>query len=91
MTDQKPVIYVVEDDEETRRATELLLSVSGFATSCFESAESLLQSSATLNQLATLPCVCVLADLRLPELNGLQLSQRQRPEGNAPIRIHAAT
>lgn len=83
MTDQKPAIYVVEDDEETRRATELLLSVSGFATSCFESAESFLQSSAALNQLATLPYTCVLADLRLPGLNGLQLFQRLRNSGIA--------
>lgn len=83
MTDQQSAIYVVEDDEETRRATELLLSVFGFATSCFESAESLLDSSATLNQLATSHCACVLADLRLPGLNGLQLFQQLRQAGIA--------
>lgn len=83
MADQESAIFVIEDDVETRRATELLLSVSGFATSCFESAESLLQSSATLDQLSTLPCACVLADLRLPGLNGLQLFQRLRHNGIA--------
>jgi two-component system response regulator FixJ len=83
MTEQQPTIFVVEDDLETRNATELLLSVSGFTTTCFESAESLLDSSESLTHLAASHCVCVLADLRLPGLNGLQLFQRLRNDGIA--------
>lgn len=83
MTEQPPTIFVIEDDLETRNATELLLSVSGFATSCFESAESLLDSAESLTRLAASHCVCVLADLRLPGLNGLQLFQRLRNDGIA--------
>ena len=81
MSEQQSTIYVVENDEETRNATELLLSVSGFRTSCFDSAESLLDSPASLNQLSTVGPACVLADLRLPGLNGLQLFQRLRHVG----------
>ena len=83
MTEQPPTVFVIEDDLETRNATELLLSVSGFATLCFESAESLLDSAESLARLTTSHCVCVLADLRLPGLNGLQLFQRLRNDGIA--------
>ena len=86
MTEQQPTIFVIEDDPETRNATELLLTLSGFTTTCFESAESLLNSTESLNQLAASHRDCVLADLRLPGLNGLQLFQRLRHDGiTAPV------
>jgi FixJ family two-component response regulator len=81
MTEQKPTIYVVEDDLETRKSTELLFSLSGFTTLCFESAESMLDSAESMTQLATSHCGCVLADLRLPGMNGLQLFHRLRRDG----------
>ena len=81
MTEHLPTIYVIEDDLKTRNATELLLSVCGFATACFESAESLLESPESLAQLAASHNDCVLADLRLPGLSGLQLFQRLRRDG----------
>lgn len=84
MTEQLSEIYIIEDDEESRCATELLLSVSGFKTWSFDSAESLLDSPEALNQLSTASNACVLADLRLPGMNGLQLFQWLR---NAEIAV----
>ena len=78
MTNQQSMIFVIEDDEETRKATELLLSVSGFKTSCFDSAEALLDCAVAMENLADSAAACVLADLRLPGMNGLQLFQRLR-------------
>lgn len=91
MTEHQSTIYVVEDDEETRKATELLLSVSGFNARCFESAESLIESTNDLSDLTHPRSACVLADLRLPGINGLQLFQQLRHNGiTAPVILISA-
>jgi FixJ family two-component response regulator len=60
-------IFIVEDDEGMREAIEQLLSVAGFKTAAYGSAEALLDEVATQSPL------CVISDLNLPAMSGLDL------------------
>jgi FixJ family two-component response regulator len=65
-----PLVAIVDDDEAVRDTVEQLLDSAGFSTATFASAESLLQS-ALLRTVA-----CVVTDLCMPGMNGLELHQR---------------
>lgn len=61
-------IAIVDDDVSIRRALDRQLSASGFDCVSFASAEEFLLVAATV-----LPC-CVLADIHLEGMSGLQLA-----------------
>jgi FixJ family two-component response regulator len=69
------LISVVDDDESTRRSTTLLVESFGFQAAGFESAESLLKSG----QLAK--TLCLIIDMRMPGMNGLQLQSHLAAAG----------
>jgi two-component system response regulator FixJ len=62
-----PLVHVVDDDESFLRAVSRLLQAAGFAVQTFPGGPELLSriSSATRG--------CVLADMQMPALNGLEL------------------
>lgn len=62
-----PTVYVVEDDASLRRALERLLQVKGYRTVTFASAE------AFLDECFHEPVACLVLDLQLPGLSGLDL------------------
>lgn len=64
------VTYIVDDDASVRDSLSLLLSTAGIASQAFASAEAFLES-ADLHSGA-----CVLLDIRLPGLSGLELLKR---------------
>ena len=73
MTDR--MIAVVDDDESVRLATvDLLLSL-GFACEAFESAEAYLKSDAR-NRMS-----CLILDVGMPGLGGLELQQLLTDQG----------
>ena len=73
MTDR--MIAVVDDDESVRLATvDLLLSL-GFACEAFESAEAYLKSDAG-NRMS-----CLILDVGMPGLGGLELQQLLTDQG----------
>ena len=61
------VILVVEDDDSMREAIATLLSLSGYRTLLFASAEAMLAEDAMERPL------CVVSDLNLPAMSGLDL------------------
>lgn len=63
-------VYVVEDDSSVRDSLSLLLQLRGFSTAAFDSAEAFLQSDSFERP------ACVLADVRLPGMSGLELQRR---------------
>ena len=74
------MIAVVDDDESVRLATvDLLLSL-GFACEAFESAEAYLKSDAR-NRMS-----CLILDVRMPGLGGLELQQLLTDQGR-PVPI----
>jgi len=71
----KHLISVVDDDESIRKSTSLLIESFGFEAAAFESAESLLKSS-QLHETS-----CLIIDLRMPGVNGLQLQSHLAAAG----------
>ena len=78
----KRTVYVVDDEEPVRRALKLMLSVSGYAVTTFDSGASL------LNVVEALVPGVVLLDIRMPDMDGVELQGRLVGQGIAlPIII----
>jgi FixJ family two-component response regulator len=69
----KLTLVVVDDDQHIRRAVGRLLRSYGHHVRVFDSAEAFLASDCAAD--------CVILDLELPGLNGLELEERLRQEG----------
>lgn len=65
-----PLIAIVDDDESMRDTTKDLLESAGFSAATFARAASLLTYK-RLDEVA-----CVIADMRMPEMTGLELHRR---------------
>jgi FixJ family two-component response regulator len=79
MADATPTIFVVDDDISIRESLELLIASSGWRAETFESAQDFLQRPP-----ATSPC-CLVLDVTLPGLSGLQLQQQLVERADMPI------
>ena len=66
---ERPLVAVVDDDKSLRNATRDLLKSAGFSAATFEDAESFLGSA---SRAAT---ACLVADMRMPGMSGLELYQ----------------
>jgi FixJ family two-component response regulator len=65
-----PLISVVDDDEAFRNSLDDLVQSIGFRTQGFPSAEAFLSSSQALDT------ACLILDVRMPGMNGLDLQRR---------------
>jgi FixJ family two-component response regulator len=63
-------ISIIDDDESIRRTTTRLIESFGFRTATFESAEMFL-TSGQLHEIS-----CLIVDVRMPGMNGLQLQSQ---------------
>ena len=70
-----PLIVVVDDDASIRPATDSLLRSRGYAVETYASAEDVLQSGAILT------ASCVITDVRMPVMGGIQLQAELRAQG----------
>ena len=66
----KPVIVIVDDDESVREATMSLMRALGFTSEAYQSAEDFLKFG---NVQRT---SCLIADVRMPGMSGLELYRR---------------
>ena len=80
MTEAAPIVIIVEDDASFRRSTERLLRSSGFKVQAFASAQEFLRNSRPEGP------ACLVLDVRLPDLSGLDL-QRELVSASIPIPI----
>jgi FixJ family two-component response regulator len=71
-------VVVVEDDSGLRAAFEKLLQAAGYHAVAFESAEIFLASSAADG------AGCLVFDIRLPGMSGIELYRRIAARGAAP-------
>jgi two-component system response regulator FixJ len=70
-----PPVHVVDDEDAIRRSMQLMLRVLGHQVNAFESGAALLEVEP---QLAP---GCVLLDLRMPEIDGLEVQRRLNAAG----------
>jgi two-component system response regulator FixJ len=90
-----PGIYVVDDDDAMRDSLAFLLAAAGFSVEVFESASSFLEV------LARVQAGCLITDIRMPGMDGLELLKhvkRERPllavimmtgHGDVPLAVEA--
>jgi two-component system response regulator FixJ len=70
-----PLVHVVDDDASIRDSLSLLLGAAGFAVRTYDSAVAFLQGAADRGT------GCVLTDVQMPELNGIELQRRMTELG----------
>ena len=70
------VVSIVDDDISVRRSTRRLLLSSGFRTEAFASAEEFLDSKLAART------ACLILDLRMPGMSGLELQRHLVQNGN---------
>ena len=76
MKTAKPIVFVVDDDVSVRESLELLIDNEGWQPKTFASAQQFLDCPRAL-----VPS-CLLLDISLPDLNGLDLQKRVAMEQN---------
>ena len=69
MSDSK-VVHVIDDDVDVRQSLACLLSAAGLAVRTHDSAVAFLKA------LPTLQDGCIVTDIRMPEMDGLELQKR---------------
>jgi|SRR5579863_6605336 len=74
------IVAIVDDDESVQRALQDLIESDGLSALCFGSAEQFLDSEVR-NEAA-----CLIADVRMPGLSGLELQAKLKAE-RCPIPI----
>ena len=89
------LVAIVDDDESVQRALQDLIESDGLSALCFGSAEQFLDSQARSK------VACLIADIRMPGMSGLELQAKLKAErcripvifitahGDAEMRIHA--
>jgi FixJ family two-component response regulator len=71
-----PVISIIDDDESIRAGLNNLVRSLGYAVHAFASAEAFLQSAQLHNT------SCVIADVRMPDMTGVELQSHLRSQGS---------
>jgi FixJ family two-component response regulator len=75
----KPIVFVVDDDVSVRESLELLIDVAGWQPETFASAEEFLSHPRVLTP------NCLVLDVSLPDLNGLDLQKLVADRIEMPI------
>src|SRR3954467_9848241 len=66
-------VYVIDDDPAMRDSLDFLLGSAGFSVRLFHSAQVF------LNELAKLESGCVVTDIRMPGMDGMELLRQLNP------------
>ena len=70
MTNPDIVVHIVDDEEAVRNSLAFLLGTSGFATRIHESATAFLEVAPAIRN------GCLITDLRMPDIDGVELLRR---------------
>src|SRR3954447_24629095 len=74
---QNVKVYVIDDDPAMRYSLDFLLGTAGFNVRLFESAQIF------LNELPALDAGCVVTDIRMPGIDGMELLRQLNPASGA--------
>ena len=72
---EAPLVHIVDDDASVRDSLMVLLESAGYAVRAYDSAVAFLQAASDRTT------GCVLTDVQMPELNGLELQRRMSEQG----------
>ena len=75
-TSTSQLVAIVDDDRSVQSALKDLMESAGLSAQCFGSAEAFLESDQS-NQIA-----CIVADIRMPGMSGLELQAKLKAEGS---------
>jgi FixJ family two-component response regulator len=70
------LVAIVDDDRSVQRALKDLMESAGLSALCFGSAEEFLESDQRN------PTACLVADIRMPGMSGLELQAQLKAEGS---------
>ena len=70
-----PIVHVIDDDDAARDSLAFLLQTSGFKVRTYESAVTF------LDQITHAESGCIISDMRMPGLTGLDLLRRLQDRG----------
>ncbi len=71
-----PVVHVIDDDDAARDSLSFLLRAAKIDACTYESAAAFLAATKTLS------LGCIITDVRMPEMTGIELLRRLRESGN---------
>jgi FixJ family two-component response regulator len=74
MPQSNPIVAAVDDDRRVRDSVQSVLESAGYDARAFESGEAFLDSGILFK------VACVIADVRLPGIDGIELQSRIRHE-----------
>jgi len=69
------IVYVIDDDDAVRHSLEFLLKTAGIKVRGFESAKAFLE------MLPRIKTGCIITDVRMPEITGIDLLRRVKESG----------
>lgn len=75
--DSKPLVHLVDDEDSIRRSAGFMLRTSGYRVETYESGVDLLKRGKALDP------GCILLDVRMPGMDGLEVQQALRDQGTA--------
>lgn len=79
MSQPTPIVFVVDDDVSVRESLELLIQSVGWQAETYASAQAFLARPRVIAP------SCLVLDVGLPDLNGLELQERVADRGDLPI------
>jgi len=74
-TDEAPLVAIVDDDASVRQSTRRLIRSFGYRAEAFASGEEFLASASAART------ACVVLDVRMPEMDGLEVQRRLAERG----------
>lgn len=77
MSDEQRLIHLVDDDEAIRRSAGFMLKTSGFRVQAYVSGDELMKIAPRLEP------GCILLDIRMPGMDGLEVQQALKDAGVA--------
>ncbi len=74
-TDEAPLVAIVDDDASVRQSTRRLIRSFGYRAEAFASGEAFLASASTART------ACLILDVRMPDMDGLEVQRRLAERG----------